>query len=347
MALSAKAREILNREELVQQRDLWFRRLQNLYSAQHDEWNDRYLFALDGIRGGCDVDPYTEPERWMEGCLEDIAARYAVLEDKTCFRPLCVEYANYGVHYIDKILGANVHFKGDQWYNDYLTTPIGTLEMPDLDGNEVWNGTRRAMEAFLEAGVTVPLFGLPTIASTLNIAVNLYGERILMEMVLDPENASKDLVTINELLCEIHRRCRAMIPMQQLQPVISWCRTQPPGYGQLCGCTTHLISGPCYAELIAPLDEKLLSVYPNGGMIHLCGRHTQHIEAFRSMKSLKAIQVNDRASDDLEAYYKGLRDDQMIYLSVSDNMSLEKAMSITHGDRLVFVGRPDMPIPKK
>ena len=30
-----------------------------------------------------------------------------------------------------------------------------------------------------------------------------------------------------------------------------------------------------------------------------------------------------------------------------DNMSLEKAMSITHGDRLVFVGRPDMPIPKK
>ena len=347
MALSRKAREILNREDLVQQRDLWFQRLQNLFSSQPDDWNDRYLFSLDGIVAHCDVDPYTEPEHWMEACLENLAARYEVLEDKTSFRPLCVEYSNYGVHYIDKMLGANVYFNGGQWYNDYLTSPIGTLQAPDLDRNEIWTGTRRAIEAFLEADVAVPLFGLPTIASALNIAVNLYGEKILMEMVLDPENASKDLETINELLCEIHRRCRSMIPMQQLQPVISWARTQPPGYGQLCGCTTHLISGECYEELIAPLDDKLLSVYPNGGMIHLCGCHTQHIEAFRSMKSLKAIQINDRASDDLAIYYNQLRDDQMIYLNISDNMSLEKAMSITNGNRLVLNGRPPQPVPKK
>ena len=347
MALSRKAREILNREDLIQQRDLWFQRLQNLFSSHPDAWNDRHLFALSGIVGWSGIDPYTEPERWMEACLEDIASRYDVLEDDTCFRPLCVEYANYGVHYIDKMLGANVYFNGEQWYSDYLTSPIGTLQMPDLDRNEVWDGTRRAIEAFIEADVALPLFGLPTIASTLNIAVNLYGEKILMEMALDPENASKDLVTINNLLCEIHRRCRELIPMQQLQPVISSHRTQPPGYGQLCGCTTHLISGACYQELIAPLDDTLLSVYPNGGMIHLCGRHTQHIEAFRSMKYLKAIQVNDRASDDLEIYYNQLRDDQIIYLNVSDNMSLENAMSITNGNRLVLVGRPNPPILKR
>jgi len=167
-----------------------------------------------------------------------------------------------------------------------------------------------------------------------------------MEMALDPENASKDLVTINDLLCEVHRRCQKMIPMQQLQPVISWGRTQPPGYGQLCGCTTHLISGSCYEELIAPLDDKLLSVYPNGGMIHLCGVHTQHVEAFRKMKSLKAIQVNDRASDDLAIYYNGMRDDQMIYLNASEKMPVKKAMSITNGNRLVVVQDLSEPILK-
>ncbi len=346
MALSRKAREILNREDLIQKRDMWFQRLQNLFSSQPDAWNDRHLFTLKGVVGRSGVSPYTEPERWMESCLEDIASQYEILEDETCFRPLCVEYANYGVHYIDKMLGANVYINSDQWYSDYLKSPIGTLQIPDLDRNEVWDGTRRAIGAFLEADVALPLFGLPTIASTLNIAVNLYGEKILMEMALDPENASKDLVTINDLLCEVHRRCQKMIPMQQLQPVISWNRTQPPGYGQLCGCTTHLISGSCYEELVAPLDDKLLSVYPNGGMIHLCGRHTQHIKTFRNMKSLKAIQVNDRASDDLEIYYNQLREDQIIYLNVSEKMSIENAMSITNGNRLVFVGRPDQPIAK-
>lgn len=339
MALSRKAREILNREDLISKRDMWFGRLQNLFSGRPDEWNDRHAFNLNGIVGRCELDPYTEPERWIEACLEDIARRYEVLEDEACFRPLCVEYANYGVHYIDRMLGARVHNNGGQWYSDYLTTPIGELEMPDIDRNEVWDGTRRAIEAFMEADVALPLFGLPTIASALNIAVNLYGENILAEMVLEPENALRDFTTINGLLCELHRRCRSMVPVQQLQPVISWDRTQPPGYGQLCGCTTHLISGRCYSELIAPLDDKLLSVYPNGGMIHLCGRHVQHTEAFRNMKSLKAIQVNDRAADDLKIYYENLRGDQIIYLNPSENMTVERAMSITNGDRLVIVGR--------
>ncbi|MBQ9854585.1 MAG: hypothetical protein IJO53_00215, partial [Clostridia bacterium] len=50
----------------------------------------------------------------------------------------------------------------------------------------------------------LPLFGLPTIASALNIAVNLFGGEILMEMLTEPDNASADLTTINNLLCELH-----------------------------------------------------------------------------------------------------------------------------------------------
>ena len=92
-----------------------------------------------------------------------------------------------------------------------------------------------------------------------------------------------------------------------------------------------------YREFVAPLDDELLSVYPNGGMIHLCGVHTQHIPIWREMRSVRAIQVNDRASEDLEIYFNELRDDQVIYLNPTSTMTAERAMEITGGQRIVFV----------
>lgn len=344
MALSKKAKEILNRPELIEKRDLWFEKMQSVFTSDAHMTTQKQVLGVNGILGVGKHDPYTEPELWVEDCLEDLARRYEVLNQETYFRPLCVEYFVYGVHYIDKMLGANVYFHEGQWYNDYLSTPIGQLKSPDLDKNELWSLTKRAVNAFLDADVALPIFGLPTIASTLNIAVNLYGGEILAEMLSDPDNALADLTAINDLLCDLHTYFRNTIPMKQLQPVISWNRTQPPGYGQLCGCTTQLVSASLYEELIAPLDEKLLSVYPNGGMIHLCGSHTQHLEVFRKMKSLKAIQINDRAAADLAAYFNHLRDDQIIYLNPCKEASVEDAVAITGGKRLIIAADLETPI---
>lgn len=336
MAISEFAHRVLNDPERIRKRDIWFNRMSNIFNGAPDEWNQSHIFGVNGIVGTSAYDPYTEPELWMEDCLEDLARRAEALDNETYFRPLCVEFSVYGVHYIDKILGAPVFFQDGQWYNRYLPTPIGELEYPDLDNDPVWQITKRAVKAFLNADVALPLFGLPTIASTLNIAVNLYGEEILVEFLDEPDSAHKDLQTINRLLCDLHRYFRNTIPAQQLQPVISWNRTQPPGYGQLCGCTTQLLSPGIYEEMVAPLDNELLSVYPNGGMIHLCGSHTQHMEVFRNMDALKAIQVNDRAAQDLGAYFNGLRDDQVIYLNPCDEMTIEQAIAITGGKRLVI-----------
>ncbi|MCC6445627.1 MAG: hypothetical protein IT210_19495 [Armatimonadetes bacterium] len=66
-------------------------------------------------------------------------------------------------------------------------------------------------------------------------------------------------------------------PESQLQPVVAAGRCQPPGFGQLCGCSTQLLSGSAYREFVAPLDDALHSVYPHDGMIHRCGAHAQHI----------------------------------------------------------------------
>jgi hypothetical protein len=56
------------------------------------------------------------------------------------------------------------------------------------------------------------------------------------------------------------------------------------------------------------------------------------------MKSLRAVQLNDRAALDLEAYFHGLRDDQIIYANLFDGMPLEKVLEITGGERVVIVG---------
>lgn len=345
MALSHKTKEILNSPDLIAKRNLWYERMQNVFVSADSEWNRKHVFAVMGINGRRKHDFCTEPELAVEDCLEDLAERYSVLDNDNSFHPLCVQLDFYGVHYLDKMLGADVFFQDDQWYNRYLKTPIGTLQAPDLKTNELWALTKRALEAFVRADAALPCIGLPVIASPLNVAVNLYGGDFLVEMLCEPENAMKDLTLIADLQCELHRLCREIDPADQLQCVACDGRNQPPGYGQLCGCTTQLLSGELYAEMVAHLDEKLLSVYPNGGMIHLCGSHTQHIEQFRKMKSLTSVQLNDRASDDLQAYFEGLRDDQIIYYCPSENLPLEKALDITGGRRLIVVGNG--PIYKK
>ena len=109
----------------------------------------------------------------------------------------------------------------------------------------------------------------------------------------------------------------------------------------------QVLSAEQYAEFIAPYDDEVLLVYPNGGMIHLCGEHTQHIPVWRGMKSVRALQLNDRAAEDLEYYFKDLRDDQMLYVNPFDGMPVDRIMDITGGHRVVIVGGVEEPLPMR
>ena len=295
----------------------------------------------DGTRVYVPSLAYREPERWVEESLELMAQRAECPDNR--FAPDLISYGIYGVHFVDRILGANVYFKDGQWNAAYLKTPVGQLEFPDLEKDETWGLARRAALAFLEADVGVPLFAMPTLASALNILLNLYGQEGLYAMLDDEDAARHDLDVINAVIRAMHRWYREHIPASQLQCVASDGRAQPPGHGQLCGCTTQLISAEMYRDFILPLDDALLGDYPGGGMIHLCGAHTQHIENFRNMKHLRAVQVNDRASWDLEAYLKGLRDDQVIYFVPCPEMPPEKAAALSGGKRLILVAGGDAP----
>lgn len=341
--LSEKAYTILNDTDRIAARDQWFERMKNLFEGREDAYNSEYVFTLRGVvpRPADDALAYTEPETWVLKCLELLAD--SPICEANRFSPCCVEYPIYGVHFIDKMFGADVFYKDDQWNAHYLDNPVGELQFPDLDKDETWALARRAAQAFLDADVKLPLFGMPTLSSALNIYINLYGEEGLYAMLEDEEAAVHDLTVINDLIRTLHKWYREHIPAEQLQPVISWDRTQPPGHGQLCGCTCQLISGNLYERMVAGLDDALLGDYPNGGMIHLCGSHEQHIPVFKKMKHLRALQLNDRAAHDLQLYLEGLREDQIIYLNPCEGMPVEKALEISGGKRIVICCAMDAP----
>ena len=305
-------------------------------------YSGREVIAVNGVLGCGECDRYAEPGRWIIECLEDIALnKVKRIENPLMFKPLCVEYGIYGVHFMDKIFGAEVYFTDGQWYSKRLNIPVGSLEFPDIESNDTWLLVKQAHRAFLDAGQGLALYGLPTVASPLVSAVNLFGEEILVTLLCSPNDAVHDLGVIAEVQKYIHRYFIDNTPPELLQPVISWNRTQAPGRGQICGCTNQLISSELYARHIAPLDDAVLGVYKKSGMMHLCGSHTQHIEAFQGMKNLSAVQINDRAARDLKIYYDELREDQIIYLNPCDSMSVDMAMEITGGRRLVIADNID------
>lgn len=332
--MDKQIQDILCDQTLIANRDHWFKEMSDYFYGSRT--TPMHLAGMGADAAHPEL-MYTDPETWIrEGAAHLAKYAHDRISDKY-FVPLCFYCSIYGVHFIDRIFGCEVFFQDGQWYNRYLKNEVGQLQKPDLDNNETWALAKRIAYAFLDLKVTAPLFETPVIASPLNIAVNLYGEEILVAMLMEPEAARHDLQIINEVLIELHQWYRAHIPAVQLQPVVACGRCQPPEHGQLCGCTTQLLSPQLYEEFIMPLDDALLGVYPNGGMIHLCGSHTQLIPLFAKMPHLKCVQLNDKAAQDLRFYVEGLRDDQVIYFSPCEGISTRQALEIAGSKKIVIV----------
>jgi hypothetical protein len=336
--MRAETLNTLRDPRLCQARDAWFGRLEGLFAVQRQ---DR-PFVLHGVRQYTEADD-PDWEGWLDQALEALAQEAEKSLDRAVFRPLCINYNPRGVHFVDHLFGARVYQLDGSWQASPLGAPIGTLRQPDPNRIPAWQVMQEFARAFVARDVPAVLFGLPTIASVLNIAVNLHGQDILMAMLTDPDAARHDLSTISDLLLDLHRWYLEAIPRRQHQCIIPGERCQPPGYGQLCGCTTQLISAQTYRQFIAPHDDALLSLYPNGGMIHLCGRHTQHIPVWNEMASLRALQLNDRAAEDLSIYLGQSREDIVFYVNPCEAMPVERILAITGGQRVVIVA--DLPAP--
>ena len=341
--MNEKTKQILTDLELVALRQGWEQRLRELFDGCIP---DSPIYLWGRLWTG-KTDMYQDPAGRVKEALEEIEEKVGKhrdrITDKAIFRPVLVGSALHGVHFVDKIFGADVYEldgRKDNWQVRYLTSAVGTLERPDLDANATWAAAKAFAQAFVGSGATFPVLQLPTIASALNIGMNLYGQELLMAMMVDPAAVHHDLETINAVLLDIHGWYRANVPFDSLHQVAGVGRYQPPGAGQICGCSTQLISADQYREFVAHHDDAILSSYPNGGMIHLCGGHTQHIDTWREMKSLTSIQVNDRASEDLEIYLKELPE-KVYYVLPCEGMPLGRIAELAKKHRIVICSEPE------
>jgi len=338
-----EARDILCDLELAAARDQYFDRMQAVFDTGADDRDDAYV--LYGKQIGIDVEPGKDYQADMERALCELADEADLLRDTEVFRPLIYSVAAYGVHFVDRIFGTHGYAAKDEHLR-YVQNEVGELPVPDVDRDPGWKIVREATQAFLDLNLTVPVFVGTCMSSALNQATNLYSEWFLLALLDNPEGARRDLRIITDVIKQLHQWYLDHVPSWQLQGAAPSVRAQPPGYGQIDGCSTHLVGPGQYRDFIAELDEEVLSLHPKGGMIHLCGVHERHIPTWREMPSLKSIQLSSVANESVEAYAQESRPDQVVYVGPTDILPLRTIMDATDGGYHVILAA-DIDPPKR
>ncbi len=62
------------------------------------------------------------------------------------------------------------------------------------------------------------------------------------------------------------------------------------------------------------------------------------------MAPLRGVEITDAAADDFEHYFRGLREDQVIWIAPTRDMPLERILAISGGRRIVLQMKVDRPI---
>jgi hypothetical protein len=284
-------------------------------------------------------------EPWLKASVDAIEAGLEAAAHPVTFRPLMIEFWPLGVHFVDALFGARVYETGDNFWSDPLPGGLADLSPIDVAAHPLvtW-----AMEVIARLMGDLPpqvQLATPVFASPLNIAVNILGERCLTDLSAPGPGELRGMAAITDAIASLHLLARERFPGERLRFYASSGRYAPDGFGHICGCTTQLVGPETYARYVAPLDAQVLAVYPEGGTIHLCGHHTQHIPCWRAMEDLRGVQLNDAAADDFEAYFRGLRDDQIIYIGPTAAMPIDRILSISGGRRIILQALLDEPVP--
>jgi len=338
---------ILSDPELIAIRDMHFARMEDVYAGRDD--GPGQCFVLYGVTEDIGVEPEDpgDVQAKVEAALDKLADQADALRDEKVFRPLIIDIGMGGVHYLDRMFHGHVLDEGKTWQTMKLKTPVGRLELPDLATDPLWALARECTERIVAAGAAVVLTTPPCLSCAINLIVNLYGTDIYYAMMDDPDTVRHDLLVVHEIIRATHKWYVDNVPTRQFQGAAPFVRCQPPGYGQIDGCSTQMISPEFYRDMVAPLDAEVLGLYPNGGMIHLCGSHTQHLKVWREMKPLRALQLCAGPNLEVDVYFNELRDDQIIYIGPTKDLSLDRILSVTAGRRIILAEDLPEPLPQR
>jgi len=332
--LKAETLDKLNDPNLIAMDRKHVQRMEALYAGEDDS-ND--LYVLYGKSAGLDLaDESLSLEEKLANALDELAADADRLTDEQTFRPLVLNADMFGVHYIDNIFARACFGIETKWGHRANDFEVGSLTEIDLDNDPYWIAAKEATLKFLE--VEAPLVRMTPIclANSLNTAMNLYGQSLLMAFYDNPEGVRNDFQLINDVIVTMHKWYRDTVPADKLATIAAGVRFMPPGHGHLDGCSTQMLSPDQYDEFVRDLDDAITSVWPNGSMLHLCGAHTQHLPTWSKLDSFKAFQLCDGPNAELEDYYTQSRDDQIIYVGPTAKISMDRIMDITGGWRIIL-----------
>jgi hypothetical protein len=295
-----------------------------------------------GLWGTNEIDMLENPKAWVEQALTEMAAWVETekerLKDRVTFYPLAFDLDPLGTHWIDAMFGADVRIKEDQVWAEQLPYSVDELEMPDLENCRVFQQSLELARVAVEASQGKLMIGTPVYSCPVNIGINLFGERLLESLVFEPEVAAWALRIINDVILACIRAFEKVVPDSIRRNCLVGGRYTPVGSGYIDGCATQLVSAAHYREFFMPLDNEMLEAYPIGGLLHICGGHIQHIPAWAEMKALRAVQVNDRATDDIKHYVAGLRKDQILYVVPTDNVTIPMLLTMAKEHPIIIIG---------
>ena len=294
------------------------------------------------------VGPY-DPGAWLAEAMAEMRTRAASFRDRVTYRPFALSLARFDLHFPAAVAGCPIHQDEDGrvWWTHLskLGKRIDEFRIPDLDEHHEFQEMLSLLRFVAEATRERVPVEIPYVSEPLILAVDLFGEEFLLLLAADPQRADRFLDALTEFILDMRRRFCEAVPGAPLMPHGSCGRAMPEGYNLLYECTTQLISGPAYQRHFLDRDRDLMRCGAGGAGIHLCGRHTQHCDAWQDAGELKMIQLNDRAADDLETYWRNLRPDQYVVLVPSDRVTIGDALQVTGGRQLVLAAEVDMPVP--
>ena len=290
---------------------------------------------LAGLPAHEEEDMLSDFSKVKDRALADIENILPALGKNTFYSPVA-EIWPFGVHYLDALFGCKVFYRSGTIFAEKLSCGPGGLKRPDLGRSDVFLRSYELAKFLLDSVPSDIKISTPVLSSPLNIAMNLFGGEFLVALMEKRNEAISALEKITGTIVELHRVFGMLGPRVRHYAVSS--RYTPDGFGHICGCSTHLVSGKTYAEEIAAFDEQVLSVYPQGGTIHLCGKHLQHVDIFKKMKKLRGVQINDAAADDFSGYLDGLREDQVIYVAPTPSEPVQKILEMGKGRRVIIQG---------
>ena len=210
---------------------------------------------------------------------------------------------NLGVVFIPAIAGQTVRFLNDKdmpWPGEHLSKDQ-IRQIPELDINV--DLMRKAIEFYAFAAKGSPALYHPDTQGPFDIAHIIYGDQIMFDFYDDPQWVEELLGICTDLIIRVTDKLKELIGVPD-NSMIHGHGTPQGLYFPGAGCrSSHdsdtLMSSEQIEQFSLPFLRRLAKRY-SGAFIHYCGKHEELFKMLCSEQLVKAIDLGNPESYDLD-----------------------------------------------